>query len=168
MRKMVIGLASRSGSSLITISTLGTVLSIYLTDRLSLKILKDQKPNMLYNYLLIALRNLKKNITLSLINIFGLAIGISVALLILNYVANEYSYDKFHANADNIYRVESNFHEGKVLTDDWPTASFGYGPAMKANIPGIKDYVRIALHQINQVVKFENIRFILKIQLFRI
>jgi putative ABC transport system permease protein len=114
---------------------------------------------MLYNYLLIALRNLKKNITLSLINIFGLAIGISVALLILNYVANEYSYDKFHANADNIYRVESNFHEGKVLTDDWPTASFGYGPAMKANIPGIKDYVRIALHQINQVVKFENIKF---------
>ncbi|NWJ51106.1 MAG: ABC transporter permease [Bacteroidetes bacterium] len=114
---------------------------------------------MLYNYLLIALRNLKKNVTLSLINISGLAIGISVALLILNYVANEFSYDKFHKNVDQIYRVESNFHEGKVLTDDWPTASFGYGPAMKANIPGIKDYVRIALHQVNQVVKFENIKF---------
>ena len=60
---------------------------------------------MLKNYLIIALRNLKKTKPYSLINILGLAIGMTACLLILHYVNFENSYDKFHKNSDRIYRL---------------------------------------------------------------
>jgi putative ABC transport system permease protein len=77
-----------------------------------------------------------------------------VALLIFNYVSFEKSYDTMHSNGDNIYRVESQFYEGENLTDDWATASFGYASAMKENIPGIENYVRIAINNTEQMVSF--------------
>jgi len=61
---------------------------------------------MLKNYLKIAARNLAKHKFYSFINITGLAIGLACSLLILLYVQNELSYDRHHANADRIYRVQ--------------------------------------------------------------
>jgi len=60
---------------------------------------------MLKNYLKIALRNLRKHKAYSFINIAGLAIGISCCALIMLYVQDELSFDRFHKNADRIYRV---------------------------------------------------------------
>ena len=60
----------------------------------------------------------------SFINIFGLAVGMASALLILTYVAFEFSFDKMHSKSARIYRVQSTFHEGEALTDDWATSSF--------------------------------------------
>jgi len=60
---------------------------------------------MLKNYLKIALRNILKQKTGSFINIFGLAIGIAVCLMIFHYVNYEKSYDKFNKNYDRIYRI---------------------------------------------------------------
>ena len=60
---------------------------------------------MFKNYLKIALRNIGKNKTYSIINISELAIGMACCILILLYVADELSYDRFHKKADNIYRV---------------------------------------------------------------
>ena len=60
---------------------------------------------MLKNYLKIALRNIIKHKGISFINIVGLAIGISCSVLILLFVTNELSYDKFHKKADRIYRL---------------------------------------------------------------
>ncbi len=60
---------------------------------------------MFRNYLIIAFRNLKNNKTFSLVNIVGLAIGMSASLLILHYVSFERSYDRYHDNADRIYRL---------------------------------------------------------------
>jgi len=60
---------------------------------------------MLKNFLIIAYRILIRHKVFSLINISGLAIGITSAILILLYVQDELSYDKFHENADQIYRV---------------------------------------------------------------
>ena len=60
---------------------------------------------MLKNYLLIALRNLRKSKVYSFINIFGLSIGIASCLLILLFVQNELTFDQFHENADDIYRL---------------------------------------------------------------
>ena len=57
---------------------------------------------MIKNYLLIAFRNLKKRKVYSFINIFGLAIGVAVCLVILKYVDFELSYDNYHTNAKNI------------------------------------------------------------------
>ncbi len=60
---------------------------------------------MLKNYLIISYRNLKKSLGVSLINVFGLAVGISCCLLIVLYVGDELSYDRNWENADQIYRV---------------------------------------------------------------
>ncbi|MEJ2506587.1 MAG: ABC transporter permease [Ignavibacteriaceae bacterium] len=70
---------------------------------------------MLKNYFKIAFRNLIRFKAYSLINIFGLAIGIAACILILLFVRDELSYDKFNKNADRIYRVHS---KGKLLGSD--------------------------------------------------
>jgi putative ABC transport system permease protein len=62
---------------------------------------------MLKNYLKITLRNIKRNKAFSFINITGLAIGMACCLLIVNYIVFESSYDSFHENANNIYRVNT-------------------------------------------------------------
>ena len=60
---------------------------------------------MLKNYFKIAVRSLVKNSTYSFINIGGLAVGLASSILILLWVAHEYSYDRFHENYNNIYRL---------------------------------------------------------------
>lgn len=64
---------------------------------------------MFKNYFTVAFRNLWRNKSFSAINIFGLAIGLAVCLLITLFVFDELSYDKFNVNADRIYRVSSDF-----------------------------------------------------------
>ncbi|MDQ3843302.1 MAG: ABC transporter permease, partial [Bacteroidota bacterium] len=61
------------------------------------------------NYITIAFRNLWKNRTFSFINIFGLVIGIACSLLIFLFVTDELSYDRFHKDAGNIYRIVKDF-----------------------------------------------------------
>lgn len=65
---------------------------------------------MIKNYLKIAIRCIKRRKIYSFINITGLAIGITAAVIILLWVYDERSYDRFHANADRIYRVAQVFH----------------------------------------------------------
>ena len=60
---------------------------------------------MFKNYLKIALRNIVRHKLYSTINIAGLAVGMARCILILLWVQDELSYDKFHENADYIYRV---------------------------------------------------------------
>jgi putative ABC transport system permease protein len=100
---------------------------------------------MIKNYLTIAWRNLLRNKIFSIINILGLAIGFSVCFLILQYVFFEYSYDRFHTNADRIYRVTVDFSWAAgpaLLAANHP----GVGPAMKADYPEVEEYARI-VHQ---------------------
>lgn len=61
---------------------------------------------MLRNYFTIALRNLRKHSFYTAINVLGLAVGIASCLVIVAYISNELSYDKHHADADRIYRVD--------------------------------------------------------------
>lgn len=60
---------------------------------------------MLYNYFKTAFRSLLNNRLYSLINIFGLALGITCVFLILHYLQREFAYDQFHTGASNLYRV---------------------------------------------------------------
>ena len=84
----------------------------------SLNVVKTQNFSMMMfnNYLKIAFRNLLGNKAFSFINIFGLVLGMTTTLLILLYVQYELSYDKYHANADKIYRISREF-----LDDDGRT-----------------------------------------------
>jgi len=70
---------------------------------------------MLKNYIIVTIRNLFKNKTYSFINIAGLSIGITCSLLILLWVFDELSYDRFHPKAERLYQVWINAHfDGKV------------------------------------------------------
>lgn len=67
---------------------------------------------MLKNYFKIAARNLVKKFGYSFINIFGLAVGLACCLLLTLFIMDERSYDKFHKDADNIYRANMMYNYG--------------------------------------------------------
>ena len=96
---------------------------------------------MFKNYLKVALRILKRYKAYSFINIAGLAIGLACCLLILLYVQYERSYDRYHGNADHIYRVveELDFFGNKSHMAVTPAP---FAPAMKNEFPEVKDAVR--------------------------
>ena len=95
------------------------------------------------NYWNCAWRSLTKKKGFSVVNIVGLAIGMAAALLILTYVAFEYSYDDMHSRQDRIFRVEARFYENGELTDDWASSFAGYATAMKQNMSAVEDYTRV-------------------------
>src|SRR5579862_2475233 len=66
--------------------------------------------SMFRNYLKIAFRSLRKSKGFTALNIIGLAAGLGVCLLIVLYVTDELSYDRYNVNADRIYRVDANIY----------------------------------------------------------
>jgi putative ABC transport system permease protein len=99
---------------------------------------------MIKNYLKIALRNLQRNKIYSFINISGLAIGLAAAMLIMLYTKDEVSYDLFHANNPNIYRIVNKWvnPDGTLKQQDGNTGNM-QGPKFKDNIPEIQTFVRV-------------------------
>ena len=95
------------------------------------------------HFLKTAIRYLTRDKTFSLINIFGLAAGLTAVLCIALYVAREASYDRFHHNADRIYRFNITF-AGEGMEQDSHYFTPPVGPAMKSEIPEIEEYTRIA------------------------
>ncbi|HEU5052470.1 MAG TPA: ABC transporter permease [Hanamia sp.] len=97
---------------------------------------------MFKNYFTTAWRNLKRNKIYSFINIAGLSMGLACAMLILLYVKDEVSFDRFHKNVQNIYRIVSiQKRNGEVHKDG--NTGFLQGPRFKQNVPGIASFVRI-------------------------
>jgi putative ABC transport system permease protein len=100
---------------------------------------------MFRNYFKTAWRNLQRNKIYSFINIAGLSIGLACSMLIMLYVKDEVSFDKFHSNVNSIYRVTRESvgpdNGGKPQKDG--NTGFFQGPKFTANIPGIKSFVRI-------------------------
>jgi putative ABC transport system permease protein len=99
---------------------------------------------MIRNYLKITFRNLWKNKVFTFINIAGLAIGLTAAMLILLYTKDEVSYDKFHANNPNIYRITNAWikPDRSINNKDGNTGDF-QGPKFKEKIPEIEAFVRV-------------------------
>jgi putative ABC transport system permease protein len=100
---------------------------------------------MFKNYLKITVRNIKKNKGYSFINIFGLAIGMACCILILIWVKDEWSFDRFHANADAIYRVTEHQYDSSgdyfpVAVTPWPLAE-----GLKNDLPEIAESARLRI-----------------------
>lgn len=95
---------------------------------------------MFKNYLKIAFRNLIKYKTYSLISIIGLAIGMVCAILILLWIQDELSYDKFHIKAKNIYRVNKIWRKGEAA--HYATTPPALAPVLKNDFPDIKNSTR--------------------------
>ncbi|AKD56367.1 cell division protein FtsX [Spirosoma radiotolerans] len=99
---------------------------------------------MLTNYLKIAWRTLRKQQGFTIINIFGLAVGLACCMLIMLYVLDELSFDRYNAKADRIYRVQSDIKFGGNDMH-FAAAPDPLGPTLKKDYPQVEQFVR--LHQ---------------------
>jgi len=94
-------------------------------------------------YFTTAWRSLRKKKFYTSINVLGLSVATAAFLLLINYVQFERSYEKFHRNADNIYRLTLDLYKGSefVVTDceTYPPM----GPTLKSTMPEVLDYVRM-------------------------
>src|SRR5205814_1222528 len=94
---------------------------------------------MLTNYFKSAIRNFSRNKIYSFINVAGLSIGLACTMLILLYVKDEVSFDRFHKNVNHIYRIARKTNGINVNG----TTGFLQGPRFTQNVPGIKSFVRV-------------------------
>ncbi len=103
-------------------------------------------------YLKTALRSIWKSKIISLINILGLALGITVCLIIYQYVSFESSYDKFNEHKEQLYRIER---------DPFCTIAPSFVPLIKNDFPEIEEIARMTA-PFNAYVKSNNVTFIEK------
>src|SRR4030043_253723 len=112
---------------------------------------------MLENYLSLTIRNFISNRGYFIINLLGLTIGITSFILIVFWIQAETSYDKFHKNADNIYRVDYLLYEEGILEQHSASGSTGIGKEIKNAFPEVKDYTRF--YRTESIVKYEDKTF---------
>jgi putative ABC transport system permease protein len=97
---------------------------------------------MILNYFKTSFRSMLRNKTVTIINITGLCIGLTVCMLILLFTKDELSFDRFHANKDQIYRVTTR------MTNEESTRLIGLtnqivGPSFKEEIPEVEAFIRM-------------------------
>ncbi|GAB4051160.1 ABC transporter permease [Spirosoma litoris] len=96
---------------------------------------------MLTNYIKIAWRNIFRDKFYSVINILGLTIGVTCGMLLLLYVTDELSYDRYHTNASKIYRIVANIREPDK-TNHWVGIQAPLAQTLKEQYPFVENYVR--------------------------
>ena len=101
----------------------------------------DRENKMFWNYLIVALRNLLRNRVYTYVNVIGLGIGMGCCVMIMLFVQDELKYDRFHENADRIYRV---LWQGKTGKNVWllPVCSARVGEEL-ARYPDVAQIVRL-------------------------
>lgn len=110
---------------------------------------------MFKNYLKIAWRNLLKNKTFSAINILGLSIGLATCLLLLQYIIFEMSYDDFHLEQSDIYRLQQDkFYAAQHSQSAWSAAFVG--PVLQESFPEIEAYTKLwETKHINNILAYQ-------------
>lgn len=112
---------------------------------------------MLQNYLKITLRSLWRSKVHSLINILGLGLGVACCILIVLFVHDEWTFDRFHSKADRIYRVYAREDWGEKQQFFATLTPLPMGPALKENFPEVEKHVRI--NPVGSQVKVGDIQF---------
>ena len=98
---------------------------------------------MIKHYFKTAWRNLLRQRANSIINVAGLSIGMAAALLIFLWVKNEFSFDSYHKDAENIYRVKNYLTVNKTDTWIWENSPYLLGDNAKQQIPEVLNVCRI-------------------------
>jgi len=111
---------------------------------------------MLKNYLLLAFKNFRKQKMFSLINILGLTVGITCCLMIFLFIINEFSYDNFHKNGKNIYRVMRVSHQNG--TSEIPYLSAPYATALLTDYPDAVQHA-VRVFPDNDLITYKEISF---------
>jgi len=115
------------------------------------------------HYLITAFRHMKRQKSFTVINVAGLAIGLTFFILIMIYIQFELSYDRYHTNDDNIYRVASELpaghtHGGKTAMT---RTVFALAPALIEEFPQVKNATRFMRNR-NVLLTYENQNFLEK------
>jgi len=113
---------------------------------------------MFFNYFKIALRSILRHKVCSIINIFGLAVGMACTILILMWVQYEFSFDRYHENADRIYRLASNWDAGK-WQGLYATSNHAVGPTMQKYYPEVAKACRFRPIWSGAVIQYKNKKF---------
>lgn len=120
--------------------------------------LSNLHPDMIRNYFKIAWRGLLSSKGYSFINIGGMAVALGVGMLLLWWVKNELSFDRFHSKADRIYRVNTGLVSGTsqqiTLTSASPVGTYA-----KRDVPGVEEAVRVADNHDASPLKVSNQAF---------
>ncbi len=99
--------------------------------------------NLLRNYLLISLRSIAKHKIISFINIFGLAISMSIGLIILVIIKGQFSYDGFHPNPERTFRVYTEVLDKNGDHTEYAPSPLPLGKALMDNYPFVQSVVRV-------------------------
>lgn len=97
---------------------------------------------MLRNYVVTALRNLVKNVGYTIINMIGLAVGLACFILIMLFVQDEWTFDRHHSQADDIYRVIVDIQTSGGLTQTAQSPP-AWGPDLQTEYPEVTGFVRM-------------------------
>ncbi len=136
---------------------LDAFLSVRNYDLRRKKVTQTNSGAMIKNYIKTTFRTLSKNKIYSALNILGLALGLAACLFIVQYVSYEYSYDKFHSNHENLYRVRYMVYRSGELDIDCAAAVPRVGPFMKENMPEVVDFARA--FPMETIFEFNNIQY---------
>lgn len=98
---------------------------------------------MFQSYYKIAWRNLLQHKAYSLINVFGLTVGIAVFIITSLYIYNEFTFDTFHKDADRIYRIVNNRSNSQGDEQRIASTSFQIGEQAMNSVSGVKDMMRL-------------------------
>lgn len=112
---------------------------------------------MLTNYLKLAYRNLFSHKGNTILNLMGLIIGITVFILIVCWIQSEMSFDSFHKDKKNIYRVDFKLFEEEKLELYSAAAVPAIGPELKRHFPEVKEYTRFS--RVEGVVTYGDVHF---------
>src|SRR5471030_2170500 len=100
---------------------------------------------MIKNYIKTAFRSLTKNKGFTIINVLGLALGLATCLLIVFYVFDELSYDRYNVKADRIFRVNDDIKFGGSA-NSYAVSPAPFAAAIKSDFPEVEDAVRFRNH----------------------
>ena len=96
----------------------------------------------LKNYFTIAFRTYSRNKTISIVNILGLATGMAAFVFLVLYISYEQSYDTFHKNSENIYRLQYNYYEEGEHIRSLATSVPAIATSLKENFSEVTEYAR--------------------------
>jgi len=114
---------------------------------------------MFQSFLRLSLRTLlKKNLRFTLINSFGLAVGLASILLVSMFIYDEYQFDAYHSNSEEIYRVVLDFNSDGTQTN-WAKTSAPIGKNLIGAFPEVKEVMRLRKNPGTDLISFEDRKF---------